>query len=227
MNPLGSPQFFSPPEATDAQGVVRIGGSLSSEWLLDAYRHAIFPWPADERLLLWCSPDPRAILEFDDLVVHKRLERTLRSGRFEVTCDRDFAAVIQGCASSQDRVGNTWITSGMLAAYQRLHEAGYAHSVEAWHDGHLAGGVYGVALGGAFSAESSFYVLRDASKVALVHLVRHLCRRGYSLLDVQQATPHSRSLGATTMPRQEFFERLAAARELPVTFGASIARWDA
>lgn len=222
MNPLGKPKYFPSPESADAQGVVKYGGRLTTAWLLDAYRHAIFPWPADASLNLWCSPDPRAVLEFDDLIVPKRLERTLRSSRFEVTCNRDFAAVIRGCATAQDRRDQTWITGDLLQAYVRLHEEGFAHSVEAWRDGRLAGGVYGVALGGAFSAESMFYAVRDASKVALVRLVRHLQRRGFVLLDVQQATHNSRTLGATTIPREEFFARLAAALEMKIEFGTKI-----
>ncbi len=218
MNPLGRPRYLPPPESADDQGVALVGGKLTTAWLLDAYRHAIFPWPVDERLLLWCSPDPRAVLEFDRLIVHRRLERTIRSGRFQVTYDRDFAGVIHGCATAHGRHRNTWITSGMLRAYRRFHEQGHAHSVEVWQDERLAGGVYGVAVGGAFSAESMFYAVRDASKVALVYLVRHLRARGFALLDVQQATPHSLSMGATVIPRQEFFARLAAARTLPVSF---------
>lgn len=225
MNPLGKPNFFPSPELADPQGVVLVGGRLNTPWLLDAYRHAIFPWPVDEGLNLWCSPDPRAVLELDGLIVSRRLARTMRSGKFMVTCDRDFAGVIHGCATAQDRRQGTWITSAIRRAYQQLHKEGHAHSVEVWHDGQLAGGIYGVALGGAFSAESMFYAVRDASKVALAHLVRHLWRRGYALLDVQQATAHSRRLGATTIPRAMFLVRLADALKLNVEFGAAMEPW--
>src|SRR5207244_1824052 len=162
------------------------------------------------------------IIKLDALHVSRRLERTIRSGRFEISYDRDFAGVMTGCATAQDRDGRkgTWITPAMLKAYRRLHELGHAHSVEAWTDGGLAGGVYGVALKGAFFAESMFYRACDASKVALVHLVGHLRQRGYQLLDIQQLTPHTRRLGATEISRHEFLERLEAALRLPVTFGA-------
>ena len=197
-----------------------MGGSLEPEWLLDAYRHGIFPWPmGDEELPLWWSPDPRAIIEFDRLHVSRRLRRTLESGRFEVTCDRDFAGVIGGCATAGGREWETWITRDMIAAYTRLAELGVAHSVEAWHDGRLAGGVYGVAIGGLFAAESMFYRIRDASKVALVHLVRHLRSCGYVLMDIQQLTPHTARLGAIEISRKTYLVRLSQAIALPVRFG--------
>ncbi len=203
-----------------------IGGRLTPEWLLDAYGHGIFPWPIHDELLAWWSPDPRAVLEFDNLHISRRLARTLRRGSFEVTCDRNFAGVIHGCATAQDRLQHTWLTRDMQTAYLRLHRLGFAHSVEAWHEGHLAGGVYGVALGAAFSAESMFYRVTDASKVALVHLIDHLRCRGYQLLDIQQLTPHTRRLGGTEIPRAVFLRRLHAALRAPVSFGTRLeSRW--
>ena len=213
--------FFPPAEEVDAEGLVGFGGELSPEWLLDAYRHGIFPWPITEfeTPVAWWSPDPRAILPLDEFHVPRRLQRTCRSGRFEVSFDRNFAGVIAGCAKGPGREDGTWITPDVLKAYTRLHELGHAHSVEVWHEHRLAGGVYGVAAGGLFAAESMFRRVRDASKVALVHLVDHLRRRGYTLLDIQQLTPHTRQFGAVEIPRVEYLARLAEALEQPVTFG--------
>lgn len=222
MKPPTPAEFFPPAEAADARGLVAIGGKLSPEWLVYAYRRGIFPWPVDEQLLVWWSPDPRAVLELDRLLISRRLERTLRSGRFEVTCDRAFDAVMHGCATAQRRRRGTWITAAMRDAYERLHELGIAHSVEVWHEGKLAGGVYGVAQGAIFSAESMFYYVRDASKVALVALVRHLAARGYTLLDIQQLTPHMQRLGATEIRRRVFLHRVAAAVRENVAFGEQL-----
>ena len=130
----------------------------------------------------------------------------------------DFAGVIRGCAMAPSRLNQTWLTSEMIDAYIRLHKLGYAHSVEVWYQQELAAGVYGVAIGGLFAAESKFYRVRDASKVALVRLVEHLRSRGYTLLDIQQLTPHTALLGAAAIPRVEYLARLAVAIELPVTF---------
>ena len=189
---------------------------------MDAYRHGIFPWPMPGHPLAWWSPDPRAILEFDRLYVSKRLARTCRSGQFEVTCDRDFAGVVHGCATAQDRRYATWITRPLAAAYQRLHELGHAHSVEAWQDGQLVGGTYGIAVGALFAGESMFHYVRDASKVAIVHLVAHLRQRGYRMMDIQQLTPHMASLGAQAVSRDEYLARLAEAVVQPVTFGEAL-----
>lgn len=202
--------------------MLAIGGRLEVEWLLDAYAHGIFPWPIfrEGEPLVWWSPDPRAIFELDGLHISRRLERTLRSPRFSVTSDRDFRAVIAGCASVQDRPDSTWLTDEMIRAYVRLHEAGYAHSVEVWRERALVGGVYGVALGGLFAAESMFYTVSDASKVALVHLVRHLRGRGYQLFDIQQLTEHTRRLGAIEIPRRVYLRRLARAVGQDTQFGS-------
>jgi leucyl/phenylalanyl-tRNA--protein transferase len=223
MDDLLPSEHFPPVELADSDGLLALGGRLTPEWLLDAYRHGIFPWPvSDDAPIAWWSPDPRAIIELDALHVSRRLRRTLRSGRFQVTCDRDFPGVIGGCASAKGRVGQTWITPAMLGAYTRLFELGHAHSVEAWHEGHLAGGVYGVTVGGVFAGESMFYRVRDASKVALAHLVAHLKARGYRLFDIQQLTPHTARLGATEIPRKLYMQRLAEAVALSVRFGEQL-----
>ena len=197
-------RFFPPPTSTTPDGLLCIGGRLSPEWLLDAYRHGIFPWPMwEDEPIAWWSPDPRAIIELDGLHVSRRLQRTIRSGKFRVTCDQDFAGVIRGCATAGDRTGNTWLTPAMIAAYCRMHALGHAHSVEVWQADRLVGGTYGIAIGGVFAAESMFHFVRDASKVALAHLVSHLAARGFQLLDVQQWTAHTGSMGATEIsPRR-------------------------
>jgi leucyl/phenylalanyl-tRNA--protein transferase len=213
-------KHFPPAEDADPEGLVGFGGELSPAWLLDAYRHGIFPWPITdfEAPLAWWSPDPRAVIEFDRFHVSRRLRRTCRSAKFEVTRDADFAGVIQGCAMAPSRLNQTWLTPEMIEAYTRLHKLGYAHSVEVWFQQELAGGVYGVAIGGLFSAESKFYRVRDASKVALVHMVEHLRVRGYTLLDIQQLTPHTARFGAGGIPRAEYLRRLSGTIDLPVRF---------
>lgn len=218
--PLPPSEHFPPAENADPEGLVGFGGKLSPEWLLDAYRHGIFPWPITdfEAPLAWWSPDPRAVIEFDRFHVSRRLRRTCRGTKFEVTRDAEFAAVIRGCAMAPSRLNQTWLTPEMIDAYVQLHKLGHAHSVEVWYQQELAGGVYGVAIGGMFAAESKFYRVRDASKVALVHLVEHLRECGYTLLDIQQLTPHTARFGAAAIPRAEYLARLAKAIELPVTF---------
>ncbi|MDY0170516.1 MAG: leucyl/phenylalanyl-tRNA--protein transferase [Thermoguttaceae bacterium] len=214
-------RFFPAAEKAGPDGLVGFGGSLSPEWLLDAYSHGIFPWPmgSHDNPVPWCSPDPRAVIPLDAFHVPRRLQQTVRSGRFSVTSDRDFAGVIQGCARRHGHEGGTWITPRMIRAYQRLHELGFAHSVEVWREGRLVGGVYGVALGGLFAGESMFHTERDASKVALVHLVAHLRRRGYSLFDIQQWTAHTGRFGAVEIRRCDYLHRLAEALRQPVSFG--------
>jgi leucyl/phenylalanyl-tRNA--protein transferase len=212
-----SPDLLDPARA-DAEGLVAVGGDLRPQWLLHAYRKGIFPWYGEGEPVHWWSPDPRAVLDLDSFHVPRRLARTLRSGRFRVTADRAFAAVVGGCA---DRVEGTWLTPAMREAYQALHEMGYAHSVEAWLGKELAGGVFGVALGGFFSAESMFTRRRDGSKVALAALIDRLRRRGFTLVDIQMLTAHTASLGAVEIPRAEYLRLLRAALALEVSFGES------
>jgi leucyl/phenylalanyl-tRNA--protein transferase len=212
---------FPPADAADEDGLVGVGADLEPETLLLAYRRGLFPMPlsgtAPPKLLGWWSPDPRAVLPLDDLVVSRSLRRSCR--RFEVRVDSAFAAVIGACADP-DRDG-TWITSDIRRAYLRLHRLGWAHSVEAWDgDGRLAGGLYGVAIGGLFAGESMFHCQSDASKVALVGLVERLRAGGAGLLDVQWMTPHLASLGALDVRRTEYLVLLAEAlrRPLPEVF---------
>ena len=220
MSILPPSQFFPPAEDADADGLIGFGGRLGPEWLLDAYSHGIFPWPTGEPRTPtpWCSPDPRAVIEWERFHVPRRLERTCSSGRFQVSLDRDFPGVIGGCAMAAGRQGRTWLTPAMVGAYCRLFRLGHAHSVEAWQQGRLVGGVYGVSIAGLFSAESMFHEVRDASKVALVRLVSHLRERRYMLLDIQQLTPHTAQFGAIGIPRREYLLRLAEALRQPTTF---------
>lgn len=189
---------------------------LTPEGVELAYRHGIFPM-ADERSdeVLWFRPDPRAILPLHGFHLSRSLARTLRRGRFEVRIDTDFEGVMRGCA---DRPEGSWISERFIEVYGALHGAGKAHSVEVWSEGRLAGGTYGVALGGAFMAESMFHRVTDASKVALAALVARLRERRFTLLDVQYLTPHLESLGAVEITRREYERRLENALSLPRRF---------
>jgi leucyl/phenylalanyl-tRNA--protein transferase len=222
MTALPPSRFFPQAETADDDGLVCIGGELSPEWLLDAYRHGIFPWPLIHGIDVpqWWSPDPRAIFELDEFHASRRFGQTVRSGKFAVSSNRDFGGVIRGCATSGDRHGKTWLSNEMIAAYERLHKLGHAHSVEVWLGEELAGGVYGVAIGGLFAGESMFHNRRDASKVALFHLVKHLREHSYQLFDIQQLTPHTASLGAKEISRTQYLKRLRSAVDLPGTFGS-------
>jgi leucyl/phenylalanyl-tRNA--protein transferase len=208
--------YFKNPEWADEYGLVGVGGDLRPATLLRAYRAGIFPWFDAADPILWWSPDPRAIFELDRFHVPRRLQRTLRSGRFTVTFDRDFTGVIHGCA--ENRTDGTWITAEMIAAYEAMHRLGHAHSVELWCEGKLAGGVYGVTVGGLFAGESMFTRVRDASKVALTHLIRRLRERGFLLFDIQFLTDHTRRLGAVEIPRAEYLGRLRAAVSMQACF---------
>jgi leucyl/phenylalanyl-tRNA--protein transferase len=221
MNPLfrwprrGREPLFDP-ELADENGLVALGGDLSPARLLKAYRKGVFPWYGEGDPICWWSPDPRAIFELDSFRSSRRLQRTIRSGRFTVTVNRDFAGVIRGCA---DRPGDgTWILPELTAAYEELHRLGHAHSVETWQRDVLAGGVYGVAIGGFFAGESMFTRQRDASKVALAFLIDRLRQRGFQLFDIQFLTPHTGRLGAIQIPRAEYLTRLARAIEEQVSF---------
>ncbi len=197
------------PTSADAHGLVAMGGDLEPRTLLRAYRHGVFPWYDASMPICWWSPDPRAIIPLDGLHVSRRLERTLRSPRFRVTINRDFEAVIAGCAA--DRSDGTWLMPEMIVAYRRLHELGKAHSVEVWNGDWLVGGIYGVAIGGFFAGESMFHRQSDASKVALVRLVERLSECGYALFDIQFLTPHTRRMGGIEISREEYLRWLRAA----------------
>lgn len=197
------------PATADANGLVAIGGDLRPATLLRAYRSGVFPWYDESMPICWWSPNPRAILPLDALHMSRRLVRTMRTRPFRTTFNRDFAAVIRGCA--EGREDGTWLVPDMIEAYERLHAVGHAHSVEVWRDQQLIGGVYGVAIGGFFAAESMFHRKTDASKVALLGLVEWLRAGGFQLLDIQFITPHTARLGAIEVSREEYLRRLAAA----------------
>jgi leucyl/phenylalanyl-tRNA---protein transferase len=190
---------------------------LTPEVLVQAYRTGFFPMAEDrEGEIFWFQPELRGVLEFDNLRVSRSLRKVLRSGRYTVTSDTAFRDVMSACADREE----TWISESIERAYFELFARGLAHSVEVWQEGALVGGLYGVAIGGAFFGESMFHRATDASKVALVHLVHHLRSRGYALLDTQYVNPHLESLGGTEMPRIVYEMRLAAAVDLDVSFGA-------
>src|SRR5688500_857906 len=193
----------------DPNGLLAAGADLSPERLIDAYAHGIFPWFGDDDPLLWWSPDPRMVLSVGELRVARSLRRVIRSGRFVVTMDTAFGEVMAGCAQPRPEQDGTWITAEMTDAYERLAALGFAHSVEAWVDGALAGGLYGVAIGRMFFGESMFTRVSDASKVAFVHLVRQLERWNIPLIDCQMSTQHLASLGAREIPRADFVREVA------------------
>ena len=192
----------------EPDGLLAAGGDLSVARLVDAYSRGIFPWFAEGQPILWWSPDPRMVLFVDEFVLSRSLRRRVNSASFDVTIDVAFDDVIRACAGPRAGQEGTWITPDMANAYRALHRAGYAHSVEAWRDGVLVGGLYGMALGRMFFGESMFTRLPDASKVALVHLVSVVRAQGVPIIDCQQQTRHLASLGARPIARVEFAARL-------------------
>jgi leucyl/phenylalanyl-tRNA--protein transferase len=228
---------FPPVELASPEGLLAIGGDLRAERLLEAYRHGIFPWYSEGQPILWWSPDPRAVLVPERIKISRSLRKTLRAGRFEISVDTAFRDVIQACAGPRrgHSLGGTWITPEMIEAYGRLHELGYAHSIETrYRDGadsasgpagngaagQLVGGLYGVALGGVFFGESMFSGARDASKVALACLAAQLEDWGFLMIDCQMPTEHLTSLGAVSMRRREFLDRLERALAMPTRRGS-------
>jgi leucyl/phenylalanyl-tRNA--protein transferase len=215
---------FPDPGSASVDGIVAFGGSLSTTNLVRAYRRGIFPWPIDENLLPWCCPEERAILEFKDLYIPRRLARLKRQMPFRFTIDQAFGEVIAACAKVKRKgESGTWITAQMMRAYCELYKKGYAHSVEAWEGNTLVGGLYGVDAGGAFSGESMFCYRSNASKLALLYLIEHLQKRGLDWIDIQMITPHMEALGAKSIDRSEFLQKLSLAlkREIAL-FTASL-----
>jgi len=213
---------FPDPESASFDGIVALGGSLSTTNLLRAYRRGIFPWPIDEYLLPWCCPEKRAILEFKDLYIPRRLARVKRQMPFRFTIDQAFEEVIVACAKVKRKgESGTWITTQMIRAYCELHNKGYAHSVEAWEGNTLVGGLYGVDAGGAFSGESMFCYRSNASKLALLYLIEHLQKRGLDWIDIQMMTPHMEALGAKSTDRSEFLRKLSLALKRKITLFAA------
>jgi leucyl/phenylalanyl-tRNA--protein transferase len=204
---------------THPNGLLAVGGDLTSSRLIIAYRNGIFPWYNDGEPILWWSPDPRMVLFPDSLKVSRSLRKTIRKAKFTFTMDQHFRDVIKGCAGPRRKQDGTWITQDMQAAYCQLHDDGFAHSVESWYEGRLVGGLYGIALGNVFFGESMFTRMTDASKVAFVHFVWQLQRWGYELIDCQQQTRHLESLGAIAIPRQEYRALLDNLCEKPFVRG--------
>lgn len=211
---------FPPPHLSDKSGLLAVGGDLSRERLLKAYRNGIFPWYSGDEPILWWSPDPRLVLFPSELKVSRRLERTIRKGEFHITFDRAFSEVIRACAGSrtQEKEG-TWLVPEMISAYEALHHSGEAHSVEAWQDGRLAGGLYGVSLGGCFFGESMFTRVANASKAAFVTLVRQLAVLEFDIIDCQVTTGHLLKFGAAEIPREKFLQLLAMSLTKPTITG--------
>ena len=193
---------------------------LPVDLLVSAYASGWFPMAVEEGEIRWFSPDPRGIIPLDTFHVPGRLARVLRRGTFRIAINKDFPAVIRACAEAErdSEDAGTWIDQEIFDSYCAMHRAGYAHSVEAWRDGKLAGGLYGVALGGAFFGESMFHHVTDASKVALVALVERLRDRGFTLLDTQWTTEHLQQFGAIDIPRGEYLRRLGEALRLSASF---------
>lgn len=201
---IGEDIVFPPVELAEPNGLIAVGGDLSVPRLVEAYRHGIFPWYSSGEPILWWSPDPRFVLFPDEIYISKTMRQVLNRGYFKITCDEDFRTVIEGCRGPRKRERGTWITDEMRDAYIRLHEEGYAHSVEAWKDGKVVGGLYGVSLGRCFFGESMFARESNASKAALITFVRFLKANGFLIIDCQVYTQHLESLGARFIPRDEF-----------------------
>jgi len=203
--------WFPAPEFAWNDGILAVGGDLSIERLLLAYRMGIFPWFNEGEPILWWSPNPRYVIFPDKLKVSKSMRKVLRNEEFQVTYDTDFRAVISNCRNTRrDDTFGTWITKDMVEAYCNLHQSGYAHSVEVWKEGELVGGLYGIALGKFFFGESMFSKVNNASKTGFIQLVRNLELNEFELIDCQQGTPHLISLGAEPIPRNTFLDKISS-----------------
>jgi len=220
---LSEELVFPPVHLAAEGGLLAVGGDLSAQRLLLAYGQEIFPWYSDDEPILWWSPDPRLVLHPKEIRVSRSLQRTLNKALFHVTMDKAFDQVIQACAQSRIENGeSTWIVEDMIQAYSRLHEDGFAHSVETWQGGELAGGLYGVSLGGCFFGESMFTRVSNASKVAFVHLVRQLSDWSFTLIDCQVTTGHLMRFGAREVARPAFLDLLDRSLRLSTRRG----KWE-
>ena len=200
--------IFPDPEEAELEGLLAVGGDLSPERLLLAYSMGIFPWYADEDPILWWSPDPRLILEPESLKISKSLKRIISKKQFSITMDHDFKTVISRCATAKRKEDGSWIVDDMINAYIELHHKGFAHSVEVWEKEKLVGGLYGVSIGKIFFGESMFSEINNASKIALVYLVKTLSEWGFSSIDCQIKTDHLISMGAREISRHDFLNQL-------------------
>jgi leucyl/phenylalanyl-tRNA---protein transferase len=213
---LNEDLVFPDASCANREGLVAIGGDMGVERLLLAYRCGIFPWTVHP--ITWWSPEPRAVMELSGFHASASLRKLIRKEVFSITINQAFSQVMEGCAEPAANRRETWITPEFVHAYTELHRQGWAHSLECWHDGVLAGGIYGVATGALFAGESMFHRVDNASKVALYHLVRHLEKRGYELFDLQMLTRVTRQLGGRSIPRGEYLARLRKAVQKPCTF---------
>ncbi|MGI9165871.1 MAG: leucyl/phenylalanyl-tRNA--protein transferase [Pyrinomonadaceae bacterium] len=213
---------FKDPRLTSLDGIVALGGSLDTTNLVRAYRRGIFPWPVNDYLLPWCCPGERAILEVKELHIPRSLAKVKRQMPFHFTIDQAFPEVIDACATvKRNGESGTWITRQMMRAYCELHEQGHAHSVEAWEGEALVGGLYGVDSGGAFSGESMFFYRANASKLAFLYLIEYLEEKGLDWIDIQMMTPHMEALGAKSITRSEFLQKLLLAQERKIVLFAA------
>lgn len=212
LRPGDPPAAFPPVETAlvEPDGLLAAGGDLSVERLVEAYTRGIFPWFDVGQPILWWSPDPRCVLDPRAYHMSRRFRRSLKTSTASISFNQAFDAVIDGCAAPRDGQPGTWITADMRVAYQELHRAGFAHSVEIWNAERLTGGLYGLAIGGVFFAESMYSAETDASKIALAALCRVLAEHGFAFIDCQVTSPHLHTLGATLMPRHRFVATLAA-----------------
>jgi leucyl/phenylalanyl-tRNA--protein transferase len=211
-----------PPVAGAEDGIVAIGGDLKAERLIMAYKSGIFPWYSEEEPIIWHSPEQRFVLFLEELHISKSMKRVLNSTRFSVTFDSDFSFVINQCASvNRKGQDGTWIIKEMIDAYVNLHHLGYAHSVEVWHEEKIVGGVYGVSIGKCFFAESMFHTVSNASKIALINLVKFLKKNDFLFLDAQVFTEHVATMGAIEIPRNEFIQLLNNG----IQFSDKIGKW--
>lgn len=218
---LENGQPFPPASSADRQGIVALGGDLSPQRILDAYRAGIFPWYAPGDPILWWSPNPRCIMLPYEFKKRKSLDKRIRNSGFEVRFDYDFSATIRGCREVDDRVEDgTWIMPEMIEAYEELHKMGYAHSIEVYLDDELVGGLYGVSLGRAFFGESMFSKVKDASKIALASLVEFAMDEGFAFIDCQIPTEHLLSLGAICVERELFLEMLGDSSQYETKIGS-------
>ncbi len=212
---ISNPSRFPPPTSSDEHGVVSVGHDLSLESLVDAYSHGIFPWPHKNLPLLWFSPEERGVLFFSELHIPQSFKKWLKKTTFSITYNKSFKEVMSHCAQvpRAGQSGESWVTAQMKQAYLQLHEKGLAHSVECWDGGELVGGLYGVLISGAFSAESMFYLKTGASKFCLYSLILHLKAQGLTWIDTQMVTDVVESFGARYIPRDEFLKILSQAQK--------------
>ncbi len=213
---LPEENIFPSPSLAEESGLLAVGGDLSESRLLNAYKKGIFPWYSDGDPILWWSPDPRLIMKPENFILSRSLKQTLKKNTFRITMDTAFREVIESCSEVHEKkAGDTWITRDMINAYIDLHDAGYAHSIEAWKENELAGGLYGVSLGSAFFGESMFTKTSNASKAAFAALVFQMSSWKFSFIDCQVTTKHLLSLGASEVPRDEFLNMLSHSLETP------------